>query len=124
MMEMGLSMGPDALRAPAGPLPADPADDANLPEELKAVKAEAERRLGEWAATGRGLVSSSLYDAGAWFPPVVVTTTPTTPSSRCLRPTPHRAVRPGRQDLRVQLGSCLSVITAQRPKVAFGPGHL
>jgi choline dehydrogenase len=67
MMEMGLSMGPDALRAPAGPLPADPADDANLPAELKAVKAEAERRLGEWATTGRSLVSSSLYDAGAWF---------------------------------------------------------
>ena len=26
--------GPDALRGPAGPLPADPADDANLPTEL------------------------------------------------------------------------------------------
>ncbi len=67
MIEMGLSMGPDALRAPAGPLPADPADDASLGEELKAVKAEAERRVTEWATTGRGLVSSSLYDAGAWF---------------------------------------------------------
>ena len=67
MMQMGLSMGPDALRAPAGPLPADPADDANLPEELKAVKAEAERRLTEWATTGRGLVSSSLYEACAWY---------------------------------------------------------
>jgi choline dehydrogenase len=65
--EIGLSMGPDALRAPAGPLPADPADDANLGEELKAVKAEAERRLTEWATTGRGLVSSSLYEACAWF---------------------------------------------------------
>jgi len=67
MMQMGLSMGPDALRAPAGPLPADPADDANLPEELNAVKAEAERRLTEWATTGRSLVSSSLYDACAWY---------------------------------------------------------
>ena len=67
MMQMGLSMGPDALRAPAGPLPADPADDANLPEQLSAVKAEAERRLIEWATTGRGLVSSSLYDACAWY---------------------------------------------------------
>src|SRR6516164_9875753 len=37
MSQMGLSMGPDALRAPAGPLPADPADDANLPAELSAV---------------------------------------------------------------------------------------
>ena len=38
-------MGPDALRAPVGPLPADPADDAALPEELQALKAEAERRV-------------------------------------------------------------------------------
>lgn len=67
MNEIGLSMGPDALRAPAGPLPADPAEDANLPEELQALKAEAERRLTEWFTTGHGLVSSSLYDACAWF---------------------------------------------------------
>jgi choline dehydrogenase-like flavoprotein len=67
MMQMGLSMGPDALRAPAGPLPADPADDANLPAELSAVKAEAERRLIEWFTTGSSLVSSSLYDACAWY---------------------------------------------------------
>ena len=60
-------MGPDALRAPAGPLPADPADDADLPAELQALKQEAERRVTEWATTGRGLVSSSLYDAGAWY---------------------------------------------------------
>ena len=31
------------------------------------VKAEAERRLGEWVSTGRSLVSSSLYDAGLWY---------------------------------------------------------
>jgi choline dehydrogenase len=67
MSQMGLSMGPDALRAPAGPLPADPADDAGLPEELQSLKAEAERRVTEWATTGRGLVSSSLYEACAWF---------------------------------------------------------
>ncbi|HEX8803645.1 MAG TPA: GMC family oxidoreductase N-terminal domain-containing protein, partial [Acidimicrobiales bacterium] len=67
MEQMGLSMGPDALRAPAGPLPADPADDAGLPDQLQAVRAEAERRVTEWATTGRGLVSSSLYDACAWF---------------------------------------------------------
>jgi len=67
MLQMGLSMGPDALRSPAGPLPADPADDANLPAELGAVKAEAERRLIEWATTGSSLVSSSLYDACAWY---------------------------------------------------------
>jgi choline dehydrogenase-like flavoprotein len=60
-------MGPDALRAPAGPLPADPADDAALPDELQAVKAEAERRVTEWATTGHGLVSSSLYEACAWY---------------------------------------------------------
>jgi choline dehydrogenase len=60
-------MGPDALRAPNGPLPADPADDDGLPEPLLALKAEAERRVTEWATTGNSLVSSSLYDAGAWF---------------------------------------------------------
>jgi choline dehydrogenase len=67
MSQIGLSMGPDALRAPAGPLPADPADDAGLPEELQTLKAEAERRVAEWATNGFGLVSSSMYDACAWF---------------------------------------------------------
>jgi choline dehydrogenase len=67
MSEVAMSLGPDAVRAPAGPLPADPADDADLPEPLAAVKAEAERRIGEWFTTGRGLASSSLYDAVAFF---------------------------------------------------------
>jgi len=67
MGAFGVAMGPDALRAPAGPLPADPADDVNLPPELVALKAEAERQLTEWATTGKGLVSSSLYDASAFF---------------------------------------------------------
>jgi choline dehydrogenase len=67
MTQLGISLGPDALRAPNGPLPADPADDANMPDELKALKQEAERRVAEWATTGRSLVSSSLYEACAWF---------------------------------------------------------
>ena len=67
MSQMGVAMGPNALRAPAGPLPVDPADDGELPEELQALKAEAERQVTEWATTGQGLVSSSLYDACAWF---------------------------------------------------------
>ncbi|MGD8859944.1 MAG: GMC family oxidoreductase N-terminal domain-containing protein [Myxococcales bacterium] len=67
MLQMGISMGPDALRAPAGPLPADPAQDANLPPELAGLKAEAERRLTEWFVEGKGLVSSSLYEAGAFY---------------------------------------------------------
>ena len=67
MVDVGLAMGPDALRAPAGPLPADPADDADLPAELQALKEEAERRVTEWATTGSGVASSSLYDACAWF---------------------------------------------------------
>ncbi len=67
MASMGIAMGPDALRAPAGPLPADPADDASLPAQLSGLKAEAERQLAEWFTTGRGLVSSSLYDASAWL---------------------------------------------------------
>lgn len=65
--EVGVSAGPDALRAPAGPLPADPADDAALPPELAGLKAEAERRIGQWMETGESLVSSSLYDAVAFF---------------------------------------------------------
>lgn len=67
MTEIGISMGPDALRAPAGPLPADPADDAGMSEELQALKQEAARRITEWATNGNGLVSSSLYEACAWF---------------------------------------------------------
>jgi choline dehydrogenase len=67
MVDIAVSLGPDALRAPNGPLPADPADDADLPPELAAIKAEAERRLVEWATTGSGHASSSLYDATAFF---------------------------------------------------------
>ncbi len=63
MNEVALAMGPDALRAPAGPLPADPGDDASLSPELLALKQEAEQRLGEWQTTGRGLGASSLADA-------------------------------------------------------------
>lgn len=65
--EIGVSAGPDALRAPAGPLPADPAEDANLPPELAGLKAEAERRVAQWLETGESLVSSSLYDAVTFF---------------------------------------------------------
>ncbi|MEO7447504.1 MAG: GMC family oxidoreductase N-terminal domain-containing protein, partial [Humibacillus sp.] len=67
MTEIAISLGPDALRAPAGPLPADPADDDSLPPELAGLKAEAERRVTEWATTGKGLASSSFYDAVAFF---------------------------------------------------------
>jgi len=67
MLDMGLSMGPDALRSAVGPLPLDPAEDCNLPPELAGLKAEAERRLIQWATTGEGFVSSSLYDAAAWY---------------------------------------------------------
>ena len=65
--EIGVSLGSDALRAPGGPLPADPADDAQLPAELLGLKAEADRRITEWATTGAGLAASSMYDAAAWF---------------------------------------------------------
>jgi choline dehydrogenase-like flavoprotein len=67
MSKVAVSMGPAALRHPAGPLPADPQDDEKMPPELQALKREAERRLAEWETTGRGLVSSSLYEACAWF---------------------------------------------------------
>ena len=67
MTEIGLSFGADALRAPAGPLPADPGDDADMPDELVAIKDEADRRFSAWASDGQGMIASSLYDAGAWF---------------------------------------------------------
>ncbi len=67
MAEIGVSAGPDALRAPAGPLPADPADDTKLTPELAALKAEAERRIGEWLDTGDSLIASSLYDGIAFY---------------------------------------------------------
>lgn len=66
-LEVGISVGPDALRAPAGPLPADPADDVHLTGELAELKAEAERRLADWHETGSSLVSSSLYDGVCFF---------------------------------------------------------
>ena len=67
LMQVGISAGPDALRAPAGPLPADPADDVHLTGDLAELKAEAQRRLDEWLETGSGLVSSSIYDGVAFF---------------------------------------------------------
>jgi choline dehydrogenase len=62
MNQIGLSLGPAALRGPGGPLPADPADDVNLPADLRAMKQEAERRLTEWETTGQGVIASSLTD--------------------------------------------------------------
>ncbi len=67
LMELGLSAGPDNLRGPHGPFPQDPADDVNLPPELRELKTEAERRLMDWAETGSGLASSSIYDGIAFF---------------------------------------------------------
>lgn len=66
MSEVGISLGPDALRGPDGPLPTDPADDNKLTPEQVTLKAEAERRLQEWHETGSSLVASSLYDAVAF----------------------------------------------------------
>jgi choline dehydrogenase-like flavoprotein len=60
-------MGPDALREPAGPLPADAAEDDAMPAELKALKEESARRRAEWETEGRGLIASSLYEACAWY---------------------------------------------------------
>jgi choline dehydrogenase-like flavoprotein len=62
MNEIGLSMGAAALRGPGGPLPADPADDVNLPPDLQELKQEADRRLVEWQTTGQGMIASSLTD--------------------------------------------------------------
>ena len=67
MSAVGVSMGPTVLRHPLGPLPADPNEDDGLPDQLRALKQEAERQLTEWATTGCGLAASSLYEAAAWF---------------------------------------------------------
>jgi choline dehydrogenase len=67
LAEIGISMGPDVLRAPLGPLPADPADDVHLTGELADLKAETVRRIEEWDQTGSGLASSSFNDASAFF---------------------------------------------------------
>ena len=62
-----MSMGPDALRAPAGPLPADPADDAGLPRSSR----HSRPRPNGGSPSGRPPVtassSSSLYEACAWY---------------------------------------------------------
>src|SRR4051794_35434455 len=63
MKNVALAVGPRALRAPAGPPPADPAEDTNLSPKLLALKQVAEQRLAEWQASGRGLGASSLADA-------------------------------------------------------------
>jgi choline dehydrogenase len=67
LSEIGISMGPDVLRAPLGPLPADPADDIHLTGELADLKAETVRRIEEWDQTGSGLASSSFNDASAFY---------------------------------------------------------
>src|SRR5205085_9452060 len=66
MNDVVLAMGPDALRGPAGPLPIDPAEDANLSPELQELKKQAEERLAEWQTSGRGLGASSLADAAVF----------------------------------------------------------
>ena len=58
MAEVGVALGPDALRAPVGPLPADPADDADLPPELAGAQGRgraAAHRVGD-DRSGAGLV--------------------------------------------------------------------
>eukprot|EP00933_Yihiella_yeosuensis_P044265 TRINITY_DN3936_c0_g1_i4.p1 TRINITY_DN3936_c0_g1~~TRINITY_DN3936_c0_g1_i4.p1 ORF type:complete len:656 (-),score=151.44 TRINITY_DN3936_c0_g1_i4:246-2213(-) len=66
MRRLATSMGPDFLRE-AGILPADPKDDAKLPEELQNMKAEAEKQIQDWAVKGVGLPASSLYEAGGFY---------------------------------------------------------
>jgi choline dehydrogenase-like flavoprotein len=67
LMEVAMGLGAAAFRGPGGPLPVDPAHDVNLPPELRGLKHEADRRFTEWATTGKGVASSSLYDAVVFF---------------------------------------------------------
>jgi len=72
MLSLGLSLGPDALRQnptqvfDKGPLPADPSEDAALPNELKQLKVQAEQMLEEYMKTGKGFPTSTLYDASVF----------------------------------------------------------
>ena len=66
LAQAALSLGPDALRGPGGPLPENPEEDADLPDELQGLKAEAERQQAEYFESGSGYAASSLYDAGLW----------------------------------------------------------
>lgn len=65
--EIGIACGPDVLRGPGGPLPANPADDAALSDDLKELKEEAARQLAEWKSTGSSVAASSTYDALCFF---------------------------------------------------------
>jgi choline dehydrogenase-like flavoprotein len=103
MNEIGLSMGPAALRGPGGPLPADPAADKDLPAELLALKQEAERRLTEWETTGHGLASSSLADGVAFFSTGLGDTHSHDAEIIC-------SVTGGNEDL---IGKCLNIDTAR-----------
>jgi choline dehydrogenase len=62
--EVAISMGAAALRATVGPWPAD---DTDLTPDQRALLQEAEGRRAAWEETGRGLIASCLYDAGAWY---------------------------------------------------------
>jgi len=73
MMSAGPALGPDALRQnptqvfDKGPLPADPSQDDQLPDELKQLKSLAEQLVGEYMKTGTGIPASTLYDASAFY---------------------------------------------------------
>ena len=65
--EIAVAIGPDMLRGPDGPLPEDPADDDSMSDDLKELKAEAERQHDEWLRTGSSLASSSTYDGVCFY---------------------------------------------------------
>ena len=64
--EIGMSLGPDALRAPPDRCRPIPPTTRPAPE-LKALRAEAERRVTSGQRPAAGSSSSSLYEACAWF---------------------------------------------------------
>ena len=63
MNEFGISFGSARPPRPGGSAPrGSPRRHADA-AGASAFEREAERRINEWATTGRGLISSSLYDA-------------------------------------------------------------
>lgn len=65
--EIGIACGSDMLRGAEGPLPLDPEEDAHLSDDLKELKAEADRQLADWRSTGSSLAASSTYDGVCFF---------------------------------------------------------
>ena len=67
MTEVGMSLGPAALRAPAGPLPPIPRTTMSCPRSSRRSRPRLNGESPSGRRPGTAWSSSSLYDACAWF---------------------------------------------------------